>query len=84
MQYRDLLEPGKAVLLMLTAEAQGDDVRARIQTVEPLDAGGGEDAEGPARVRQLGSADRKRRQAARAGAHRPARSANDKGDAEIR
>jgi DNA polymerase-3 subunit alpha len=37
MQYRDLLEPGKAVLLMLTAEAQGDDVRARIQTVEPLD-----------------------------------------------
>ena len=37
MQYRDLLEPGKAVLLMLTAEAQGEDVRARIQTVEPLD-----------------------------------------------
>ena len=36
-QYRDLLEPGKAVLLMLTAEAQGEDVRARIQTVEPLD-----------------------------------------------
>jgi DNA polymerase-3 subunit alpha len=37
-QYRDLLEPGKAVLLTLTAEAQGEDVRARIQTVEPLDA----------------------------------------------
>ncbi len=37
MQYRDLLEPGKAVLLTLGAEAQGDDVRARIQTVEPLD-----------------------------------------------
>jgi DNA polymerase III subunit alpha len=36
-QYRDLLEPGAAVLLMLTAEAQGDDVRARIQSVEPLD-----------------------------------------------
>jgi DNA polymerase-3 subunit alpha len=36
-QYRDLLEPGKAVLLMLTAEAQGEDVRARIQTVEPLE-----------------------------------------------
>jgi DNA polymerase-3 subunit alpha len=36
-QYRDQLEPGRAVLLMLTAEAQGDDVRARIQTVEPLD-----------------------------------------------
>jgi DNA polymerase-3 subunit alpha len=36
-QYRDLLEPGSAVLLFLTAEAQGDDVRARIQTVEPLE-----------------------------------------------
>jgi DNA polymerase-3 subunit alpha len=37
-QYRDLLEPGAAVLLFLTAEAQGEEVRARIQTVEPLDA----------------------------------------------
>ncbi|MBX6425847.1 MAG: DNA polymerase III subunit alpha [Variibacter sp.] len=37
-QYRDLLEPGAAVLLFLTAEAQGDEVRARIQSVEPLDA----------------------------------------------
>ena len=36
-QYRELLEPGMAVLLFLTAEAQGDDVRARIQTVERLD-----------------------------------------------
>jgi DNA polymerase III subunit alpha len=36
-QFRDLLEPGIAVLLALTAEAQGDDVRARIQSVEPLD-----------------------------------------------
>jgi DNA polymerase-3 subunit alpha len=36
-QYRDQLEPGKAVLLSLSAELQGDDVRARIQTVEPLD-----------------------------------------------
>jgi DNA polymerase-3 subunit alpha len=36
-QYRDLLEPGTAVLLFLSAEAQGDDVRARIQSVEPLD-----------------------------------------------
>ncbi len=37
-QYRDLLEPGAAVLLLLGAEAQGDDVRARIQTVESLEA----------------------------------------------
>jgi DNA polymerase-3 subunit alpha len=36
-QYRDALEPGKAVVLFLTAEAQGDEVRARIQTAEPLD-----------------------------------------------
>ena len=37
-QYRDLLETGAAVLLFLTAEVQGDEVRARIQSVEPLDA----------------------------------------------
>jgi DNA polymerase-3 subunit alpha len=36
-QYRDMLEPGAALLLFLTAEAQGDDVRARIQSAEPLD-----------------------------------------------
>jgi DNA polymerase-3 subunit alpha len=37
-QYRDVLEPGAAVLLFLTAEANGDEVRARIATAEPLDA----------------------------------------------
>src|SRR5438132_11041660 len=37
-QFRDLLEPGKAVLLSLSAELQGDEVRARIQMTEPLDA----------------------------------------------
>jgi DNA polymerase-3 subunit alpha len=31
------LEPGSALLLSLSAEAQGDDIRARIQMVEPLD-----------------------------------------------
>jgi len=36
-QFRDMLEPGNAVLLSLSAEAQGDDVRARIQNVELLD-----------------------------------------------
>src|SRR5499427_157716 len=36
-QFRDLLEPGAAVLLTLSAELQGDDVRARMQMVEPLD-----------------------------------------------
>ena len=36
-QYRDILEPGSPVLLALTAEAQGDEIRARIQSAEPLD-----------------------------------------------
>jgi DNA polymerase III subunit alpha len=36
-QYRDLLEPGSAALLTLSAEVQGEDVRARIQSVEALD-----------------------------------------------
>jgi DNA polymerase-3 subunit alpha len=36
-QYRDLLDPGSAVLMLLSAEVQGDEVRARIQSVEPLD-----------------------------------------------
>jgi DNA polymerase-3 subunit alpha len=35
--YRDILEPGSAVLLFLSAEAQGDEVRARIQSADPLD-----------------------------------------------
>jgi DNA polymerase-3 subunit alpha len=36
-QHRDLLEPGTAVLLFLSAELQGEDVRARIQSVDALD-----------------------------------------------
>lgn len=37
-EHRDLLEPGNAVLLFLSAEVQGEEVRARIQSVEPLEA----------------------------------------------
>ena len=37
-QYRDLLEPGTAVLLMVQASFEGDDVRVRINGVERLDA----------------------------------------------
>ena len=37
-EYRDLLEPGTAVMMVLSAEVQGDEVRARIQSAEPLDA----------------------------------------------
>src|SRR5262249_55047813 len=36
-QFRDVLEPGAAVLLTLSAELRGEDVRARIQMAEPLD-----------------------------------------------
>ncbi|TAK50034.1 MAG: DNA polymerase III subunit alpha [Xanthobacteraceae bacterium] len=37
-QFRDLLEPGMAALVQLGAEMQGDEVRARINAVEALDA----------------------------------------------
>ena len=36
-QYRDVLEPGSAVLMQLGAELQGEDVRARVLHAEPLD-----------------------------------------------
>jgi DNA polymerase III subunit alpha len=36
-KFRDLLEPGKAVVLRLSATADGDEVKARIEDVEPLD-----------------------------------------------
>jgi DNA polymerase-3 subunit alpha len=37
-QYRDLLEKGAAVLVTLSAAVEGEDVRARIVSVEPLAA----------------------------------------------
>ncbi|MDQ0393231.1 DNA polymerase-3 subunit alpha [Labrys monachus] len=37
-QYRDLLEPGTAVLITVQAAYEGDDVRIRIVTAERLDA----------------------------------------------
>src|SRR3954462_8696599 len=82
-QYRDLLEPGAAVLLFLTAEAQGDEVRARIQTVEPLDQAAEKLQKG---LRVLLRSDRpiesvaKRLEPSQVG---PARSASDRSDAEI-
>jgi DNA polymerase-3 subunit alpha len=81
MQYRDMLEPGAAVLLFLSAEAQGEDVRARIQSVEPLDQAAektqkglrvfvrsGEPIEGVAKRLELTA---------------PARPTQERGDAEI-
>jgi DNA polymerase-3 subunit alpha len=35
--YRDILEPGRALLLTLHVIVEGDEVRARIQTAEPLE-----------------------------------------------
>ena len=81
-QFRDLLEPGTAVLLTLSAELQGDDVRARIQMVGAARPGGGQAAEGPARVPARGGAARKRRQAARGSATRAA-SAQDQGEVSM-
>ncbi len=81
VQYRDLLEPGKAVLLVVTAEAQGDDVRARIQTVEPLDVAAEKMQKGLRVFLNSGQpieSVAKRLEPARIG---PARS--EKGDAEI-
>ncbi len=36
-EYRDTLEPGANLLLFLSGEFQGDEVRARIQSAQPLD-----------------------------------------------
>ena len=36
-QFRDILEPGAAVLLQVGAELQGEDVRVRVHNVEALD-----------------------------------------------
>ena len=46
-----LLEPGARVVLQVSAEVQGEDVRARIQTVEPLDEVAAAPPEGPPRLR---------------------------------
>jgi DNA polymerase-3 subunit alpha len=83
LQFRDLLEPGAAVLMTLTAEAQGDDVRARIATVERLDAAAEKMQKGLRvflRNDQPIEGVAKRLEPAQVG---PARSANERGDAEI-
>ncbi len=36
-QFRDLLEPGNAVIARIEADVEGDDVRLRLNGVEPLD-----------------------------------------------
>ncbi|MGV2978884.1 DNA polymerase III subunit alpha [Camelimonas sp. ID_303_24] len=36
--FRELLEPGRPLVLILQASLEGEEVRARIQSVEPLDA----------------------------------------------
>ena len=47
-QYRDLLEKGASVLVGLQAAIEGEDVRARIVSVEPLDAAASRIGKGPA------------------------------------
>jgi DNA polymerase-3 subunit alpha len=36
-EFRDMLEPGANLILFLSGEVQGDEVRARIQSAQPLD-----------------------------------------------
>ncbi|HTQ83172.1 MAG TPA: DNA polymerase III subunit alpha, partial [Pseudolabrys sp.] len=45
-EHRDLLSPGNAALLFLSAEVQGDEVRARVQSAEPLDSAAANLAQG--------------------------------------
>jgi DNA polymerase-3 subunit alpha len=82
-QFRDLLEPGRAVLLSLSAEVQADEVRARIQMAEPLDAAAAKLSKG-LRVFLRSEAPlesvAKRLDRMPAG---PARSAQDKSDGEV-
>ena len=82
-QYRDLLEPGTAVLLFLTAEVQADEVRARIQSVEPLDEAAAQMQHGLARLPAQRRADCRRGAAARAGAQRRGRNGAEPADGEV-
>jgi DNA polymerase-3 subunit alpha len=36
-QFRDTLEPGQAVIIVVQGQLEGEDVRVRIQSAEPLD-----------------------------------------------
>jgi DNA polymerase III subunit alpha len=80
-QFRDLLEPGSAVLLTLSAELQGDDVRARIQMAEPLDQAAAKLSKG---LRVFLRAEAPIESVAkRLEGTAPARSAPDKADGEV-
>ena len=50
-QYREVLEPGAAVLLQLGAELQGEDVRARVLHAEPLDEAAAKTQKGSSHLR---------------------------------
>ena len=81
-QFRDQLEPGKAVLLALSAELQGDDVRARIQSVESLDEAAAKLQKGLRVFLRDDEAVGERRQAAARDRRRSASGA-DKADGEV-
>ena len=71
------------MLLFLTAEVQADEVRARIQSVEPLDEAAAQDAEGLARLPAQRRADRRRGAPPRADAKRRRRNGGESGDGEV-
>ncbi len=63
-QYRDVLEPGAAVLLQLGAELQGEDVRARVLHAEAAGCSRRQNPEGSSHLRARHQAARIHRQAA--------------------
>jgi DNA polymerase-3 subunit alpha len=80
-QYRDLLEPGTAVLMFLTGEVQAEEVRARIQSVEPLDDAAAKTQKGlRVFLRDQAPIDGLVRRLERGGA---ARNSSDQGDGEV-
>jgi DNA polymerase-3 subunit alpha len=80
-QYRDLLEPGTAVLMFLTGEVQAEEVRARIQSVEPLDDAAAKTQKGlRVFLRDQAPIDGLVRRLERGGA---ARNGSDQGDGEV-
>ena len=95
-QYRDILEPGAAVLMQLGAELQGEDVRARVLHAEPLDAAAaktqkglriflaGHQTAGVDRAAAAGTgSDAARRLEPQSGAKAPAAGGNGDGDVSL-
>jgi DNA polymerase-3 subunit alpha len=83
-QFRDMLEPGRAVLLTMSAEVQGEEVRARIQMVEPLDKATAKLQKGlRVFLRDNAPLESVAKRLESSGPSGPARPAADRGDGEV-